>query len=68
MSKNLGGLDRVIRLVIAAVAAFVAFGVGASSVLGIVLLVVAGIMLVTAAIGWCPLYRIFGLRTNKATS
>ena len=35
--------------------------VGASSIVGIVLLVVAAIMLVTAAVGWCPLYSLFGI-------
>lgn len=65
MLTNEGTADRVARLVIAVVAAVVAFSVGAGSVLGIVLLVVAAIMLVTAAVGFCPLYRIFGISTCK---
>jgi hypothetical protein len=68
MSSNTSGIDRIIRLVIAAVALFGAFAVGASSVLGIILLVVAVAMVVTAAIGWCPIYRILGLSTKKASA
>jgi fatty acid desaturase len=65
MIKNESNADRVIRVVIAIAAIAGAFAVGASSVLGIVLFVVAAIMLVTAAVGFCPLYRLFGLSTNK---
>jgi fatty acid desaturase len=68
MGTNESGLDRIIRLVIAVVAVIVAFAAGAGSVLGIILFVVAAIMLVTAAVGFCPLYRIFGLSTNRAAA
>jgi hypothetical protein len=64
MTRNMGKWDRLIRgLVVAPLAAIAASAVGASTVLGIVLLVVAGIMLATAAIGHCPLYRLVGLST-----
>jgi hypothetical protein len=63
MNVNVGKADKLIRLLIAAVAAIVAFSVGAGSLLGIVLLLVAGVMLVTAAVGFCPLYRLFGMST-----
>lgn len=65
MNANVGSADKVIRLVIAVVAAVVAFMVGAGSVLGIILLVVAAVMLITAAVGFCPLYRLFGVNTCK---
>ena len=65
MLKNESSIDRIVRLIIAVVAIAIAFAVGASTVLGIMLFVVAAIMVVTAAVGFCPLYRIFGLRTNK---
>jgi ABC-type enterochelin transport system permease subunit len=66
MSGNESPIDRIIRVVIAVVAAVAAFLVGPSTVLGIILFVVAAIMLLTAAVGFCPIYRILGLRTNKA--
>jgi len=68
MSTNESPIDRVIRVVIAVAAVVVAFVVGASSVLGIILFVVAAIMLVTAATGFCPLYRVFGMSTCKVSN
>lgn len=68
MTTNESTIDRIIRAV-AAVAAVVAIVVavvaGPGSVLGIVLLVVAAVLLVTAAVGFCPLYRVFGMSTCK---
>lgn len=63
MTRNEGTADRAIRLLVGVVAAVAAFVVGAGSVLGIVLLAVGAIMLVTAATGFCPLYRVFWLST-----
>jgi zinc transporter ZupT len=65
MSSNTSTADRIIRVIIAIAAVIGAFAVGASSVFGIILFVVAAVMLVTAAIGFCPLYRLFGLSTKK---
>lgn len=65
MTTNESSTDRIIRAVAAVVAIVVAFVTGPSSVLGIVLLVVAAVLLVTAAVGFCPLYRIFGMSTCK---
>ena len=68
MSSNESTLDRIIRVIVAIVAVAAAFAVGATSVLGIILFIVAAIMLVTAAVGFCPLYRLFGLSTRKKAS
>ena len=65
MRTNESTADRVVRLAVAVAATVLAFVVGAGSVVGIVLFVVAAIMLVTAAVGFCPLYRIFGISTSK---
>ena len=65
MSKNEGNLDRIARVVIAVVAVVVAIAVGIGSVGGIVLLVVAAVMLGTAAVGFCPLYRVLGINTCR---
>jgi len=65
MHTNESSLDRVVRLVVAVVATVLGFVVGAGSVGGILLFVVAAIMLVTAAVGFCPLYRIVGISTCK---
>jgi hypothetical protein len=63
MKRNEGTIDRVLRVVIAAAAVAGSAAVGFATVWGIVLLAVAAIMLVTAATGFCPLYRVFGLST-----
>lgn len=64
MKRNEGPWDRVIRLVIGIGALIGAIVVGLSTLAGILLLVVAAILVVTAAVGICPLYAIFGLRTS----
>ncbi len=67
MKRNMGTLDRALRTFVVAPVAIVmglaVFGIG--SVLGIVALVVAGIMLTTSAVGFCPLYTPFGVSTQK---
>lgn len=65
MNKNTGNADRAVRVVVAVVAVVAAFLLGFGSVGGIILLVVAAVMLVTAAVGFCPLYRVFGINTCK---
>jgi len=63
--KNMGSLDRALRaFVIAPVAIGVAFTLGASSIGGIVLLLVASIALTTGATGRCPNYVLFGIDTR----
>ena len=63
--KNMGSLDRALRaFVIAPVAIGVAIALGASSIGGIVLFVVAGIALTTGATGRCPNYVLFGIDTR----
>ena len=64
MNENTGNVDRVIRIVAAVGAGIAAFLVGPTTVIGIVLLVVAAILVVTAAVGFCPLYRLFGASTR----
>ena len=63
MTKNEGTIDRVVRIVIAAVAFAIAAAVGFSTAGDIVLAVVGIVMLVTAAVGFCPIYKVFGFNT-----
>lgn len=70
MMRNMGSVDRLVRAFVVApvliVLSVTVFGIG--SVLGIVSLVVAGVMLVTAAVGVCPAYMPFGLSTRDGIS
>ena len=64
MNRNMGSWDRLIRaFLVTPLLTVGSFAVGVGSVLGIVLLVLAGVMVATAAIGYCPLYRLVGLST-----
>ena len=64
MQKNTSNLDRGIRLIVALIAAYLGYAV-TSGVTSIVLYVVATIMALVAATGFCPLYRLFGWSTKK---
>lgn len=63
MTVNEGSVDRIVRAVVgvALLAAWVFGWIGGT--LAIVLGVVALVLLVTAAVGFCPLYRILGMST-----
>ncbi|MBN1597245.1 MAG: DUF2892 domain-containing protein [Bacteroidales bacterium] len=65
MKKNMGVADRIIRLIIAAVVAILFFTDTISGTLGIVLLILAGIFVLTSIISFCPLYYPFGLSTCR---
>lgn len=65
MRTNESTLDRVIRIILASAALVVALLVGAGSPIGVALLVVAAVMLITGLVGFCPVYRILGMRTRK---
>jgi len=63
MKKNMGNADRIIRVIIAAVIGVLYFSGVIPGTLGIVLLVLAGIFVLTSLVSFCPLYAPFGLRT-----
>jgi len=65
MKKNMGTTDRIIRFVIAAVIAILYFTNIITGTLGIVLLVLAGVFVLTSLISFCPLYTMVGLNTCK---
>jgi len=63
MKMNMGQADRIIRLLVAAVIAVLFFTDVIKGTLAIVLLVLAGIFLLTSWIGTCPAYLPFGFST-----
>ncbi len=63
MKKNMGNADRIIRLLLAVVVAVLYFTNVITGTLGIVLLVVAGVFVLTSLISFCPLYPLIGLNT-----
>ena len=63
MKKNMGSIDKIIRLIIAAVIGVLFFTNIISGTLGIILLALAGIFVLTSVISFCPLYTLVGAST-----
>ena len=63
MKKNMGSADRIIRVLLAIVAAVLYFTGTISGTVAIILLVLAGVFVLTSLISFCPLYAPFGLKT-----
>jgi hypothetical protein len=63
MKQNMGGADRIIRILLAAVLAYLYFSGTVTGTLGLVLVVLGGVFLLTSLVGFCPLYTLIGLNT-----
>ena len=61
MNRNVGKIDKIVRIVIAVILAALYFTNVVTGTLGIVFLVLAGVALLTALVNFCGLYAIFGL-------
>jgi len=65
MKKNMGTIDKVIRILVAVVVVVLYFTRLISGTLAIILLILSGIFIVTSFLSFCPLYLPFGLSTRK---
>ncbi len=65
MKKNIGSIDKAIRILVAVVIAVLFYTEVVTGVLGIVLLVLAAVFVLTSIISFCPLYLPFGINTGK---
>jgi hypothetical protein len=65
MKKNVGTIDKVVRILISVAVISLYFTHVLSGTAGIILLVVSGILVITAFTGLCPLYLLLGLNTGK---
>jgi hypothetical protein len=63
MKKNMSNMDRMIRVIVAIVIAALYFSGTLTGTLGVVLLVLAGVFLLTSVVSFCPLYTLCGLST-----
>ena len=59
----MGSADRIIRVLIAAMLAFLYFNGTISGTLGIVAVVAAVVFVATSLISFCPLYPLLGINT-----
>jgi hypothetical protein len=61
----MGDGDRTIRILIASLIVILFLGDVVKGTLAVVLLITAGIFLVTSFFGVCPLYNLFGISSRK---
>lgn len=65
MKHNMGNIDRISRVIIAAIIAVLYFTNTITGTFGYVLLAVGGIFLLTSQVGSCPLYSLFWIKTCR---
>ena len=63
MTCNVGGVERPIRIGIGAVAILIGLFAGLSTGVGGAALAVGAILLLIGAVGFCPLFMLFGIST-----
>ncbi len=63
MKCNVGGIDRIVRIVLGII--FIILGFSTTGTLSIIFDVIGVILLLTAIIGFCILYLPFGINTCK---
>jgi hypothetical protein len=66
MKPNVGNIDRIIRAMLAIILAVLYFSGMVTGTLGIILLVLAGVLLLTGLISFCPLYAPYKFSTRKS--
>lgn len=68
MKQNMGVIDKVLRILLAVVIGILYFTDQVSGIAGILLLIMAGIFILTSFMGTCPLYLPFGISTKRNKS
>jgi hypothetical protein len=65
MKKNMGGTDRIIRIIVAMAAVGLYYFKVIDGTLAYVLLALAAVFLLTSFVSFCPLYTLFGINSCK---
>jgi hypothetical protein len=65
--QNMGGLDRVIRVIVSVVLVLLGFYVEMSVVVSTIIFVIAAVLLLTAIFGICLTYIPFRINTQPKT-
>lgn len=65
LPKNMGSVDRAIRVLVAVLIAVLYFTHVITGVAAIILGVLAVIFVLTSVVGFCPLYLLFRFSTRK---
>ena len=61
MKKNMGGTDKLIRVILALIMGLLVYFEVVEDTLAYILLVLAGIFVLTGLVGFCPLYGVLGI-------
>ncbi len=64
MKKNIGGLDKIIRFLIAVVIGVLYFTNVISGTVAMIALAVAVVLIATSIVGTCPIYLALGLSSR----
>lgn len=59
----MGNADRIIRVLLAAVFAYLYFSGTVTGIAGLVLVILGGVFVLTSLVSFCPLYTLVGLNT-----
>ena len=65
MKKNMGNVDKMIRVFVAIIFSVLYFTQTVTGTLGIILLIVGAVFLLTSLVSFCPLYLPLGINTCK---
>lgn len=65
MKRNMGLVDRGIRILIALLFIFLIYKGQVRDILATVLGIISAVFILTSLIGWCPLYTVLGINTGK---
>lgn len=65
MKRNMGTIDKVVRILVAVVVALLYFTNQISGTVALILAGLAGIFVLTSVLSFCPLYLPFGISTCK---
>lgn len=65
MTKNMGLIDKALRILVALIVVVLYFNNIIDGVLAIVLLIFSAVFVLTSLIGFCPLYTPLKINTNK---
>lgn len=65
MNRNMSNLDRITRVIAAALFVYLYFSGIVPGVLGIVLVILGAVFVLTSLVSFCPIYAMFKLSTFK---
>jgi hypothetical protein len=65
MKKNLGKLDRIMRVVVSVIIVGMYLKGKTTGTVGLTEVVLAGVFTLTAIVGFCPIYAVLRMNTNE---